>query len=122
MHGNQHHVITETRQHLQAEIDLKTQDFSPQQRSLTAFITGASMADLIWQSDTNPNAEKKWELPQVAVEVAKTIVDRAARVAGTRHYTDADVREFCGGPELRQIAAETKIEVLNHLATRARGR
>lgn len=122
MHGNSHQVITETNEHLQSIIDLKTERFSPEQRALTDYIAGAMMAELIWGSDTDPKAEKKWELPKVAVEVANTIVDRAARVASTREYTESDVREFCASQALRQIAAETKIEIMNHLASRARGR
>lgn len=122
MIGNSYDVITVTLQHLQPQIDLKTQSFSPAQRDLTAYITGATMADLAWRSDTNPNAEKKWELPKVAIEVATTIVDRAARTAATRDYTEADVKDFCASPMLRQIAAETKEEILAHLDCRARGR
>lgn len=122
MIGNSYDVITTTRQHLQPQIDLKTQSFSPAQRDLTAYITGATMADLTWKSNTDPNAEKKWELPKVAIEVANMIADRAARTAATREYTEADVREFCASPELRQIAAEMKAEILAHLDRRARGR
>jgi hypothetical protein len=121
MLGNSHDVITATRQHLQPQIDLKTQSFSQAQRFLTDNITGAAMADLVWRSSTDPHAEKKWELPKVAIEVAATIVDRAARTASSREYTEADVREFCAGPQLRKIAAETKEEILAHLARRARG-
>lgn len=122
MYGNSHQVITETGQQLQSQIDLKTQKFSPEQRALTGYIAGAAMADLLWRSDTDPNAEKKWEIPKVAVEVATTIADRAAQITSLHEYTESDVRNFCASPELRRIAAETKIEVLNHLERRARGR
>jgi hypothetical protein len=121
MLGNYQDLIHVTRQHLQSEIDLKTQTFSEHQRALTIALTGASMADLIWGSDTNPNAEKKWALPKVAREVASTIVDAATRVSATRDLTDEEVKNFSASPNLRKIAAETKTEVLNHLDRRARG-
>lgn len=121
MFGHFQDVIHTTRKHLQNEIDLKTQNFSEQQRTIATALVGASMADLVWQSDTNPNAEKKWELPKVALEIASTVVNGATRVASAKDYSDSEVENFSASPHLRQIAAETKIEVLNHLARRARG-
>lgn len=121
MFGHFQDVLNATTQEIEPQINLKTQNFSPNQRDLTTYLVGAAMADLIWQSDTNPAAEKKWELPKVGREVASTIVDAAARVSGRRDYTEQEVRDFLVTPDLRRFAAEAKIEVLNHLERRARG-
>lgn len=121
MNGHFQDVLQSTRQNLAQQIDLKTSEFSTNQRALINSLVGASMADLTWRSDTNPNAEKKWEIPKIGIEVASTVVDAAARFVGRRDYTDQEVREFSASPNLRRIAAETKIEVLAHLERRARG-
>jgi hypothetical protein len=121
MLGHTQDVFSAVRQNLEAQIDLSTTNFSETQRAFTNALVGASMADLIWQSSTDPNEEKRYELPKVARDVAKTIVDSAAMAAQQHIQTESDFASFMAGPKVRQIAAETKNEVSNLLARGARG-
>jgi hypothetical protein len=79
------------------------------------------MADLTWRSSTDPNEERRYELPRVAQDVANTIVSASTMAAQKFGNTDEDFKAFVAGPRVRQIAAETKIEVSNLLERRARG-
>ena len=119
MLGRTQDVLVAVRQNLQQSIDLRTTTFSESQRAATRALVGASMADLIWNTD--PNEEKRYELPRIAQDVANTIVDSAAMAAQQHIRTESDFASFMAGPKLRQIAAETKVEITNLLARHARG-
>ena len=121
MLGRTQDVLVAARQNLQQSIDLRTTTFSESQRAATRALVGASMADLIWKSNTDPNEEKRYELPRIAQDVANTIVDSAAMAAQQHIRTESDFASFMAGPKLRQIAAETKVEITNLLARHARG-
>lgn len=122
MYGNIHDVLSATQTHVSKKIDLATREFSPSQRDMAMAVVGKSMAELIWKSDTNPNGEKKWGLPDVAQEIANRIVSTATRVAHDPHITEDQFKAFVTSPELRKIAEATKIETLNYLDQLARGR
>ena len=123
MYGHTQDVFTATRKELGSQLDLATSQFTETQRSLANAIAGASMANLNWKSDISPNAERKWELPKVAIEVAE-ILTRAATTNTVRQgeISEAEFRAFVASPKLRKIADDTKLEVTNLLEQRARGR
>lgn len=121
MLGRTQDVLIAVRQALHEQLDIRTANFSPSQRDLAKAVVGASMADLTWQSNTDPNEERRYELPRVAQDVANTVLTSATMAAQQYGNTEADFAAFVAGPRVRQIAAETRNEVSNLLARRARG-
>ena len=121
MQGHTQDVLNAVRENLQNRLDLSTATFSLSQRELANAVVGASMAALSWRSNTDPNEERRYELPRVAEDVTNTIFSAATTVAQKFGNTDEDFRAFVAGPRVQEIAAETKIAVLNLLDQRARG-